>query len=57
MASVREFLLLTSDCHEHYTSFYYLYVDELGHMVKNPFWDWQAAVTQVSVNLIKLLLQ
>lgn len=40
-----------------YISFHYLYVDELAHVVENPFWDRQAAVTQVSVNLTKLLLQ
>lgn len=54
--SVREFLLFTSDSHERNTSFHYLYVGELAHMVNNPFWDWQAAVTRVSVNLTKLLL-
>lgn len=52
-----EFLLFTSDGHERNTSFHYLYADELAHMVENPFWNWQAVVTQVSVNLTKLLLQ
>lgn len=57
MPSVRESLLFTSDCHEGDACFHYLFIDELAHMVNNPFWDWQAAVTQVSVNLTKILLQ
>lgn len=57
MLSARESLLFTSDCHEHNTSFHYLYVDDYATWQKNPFWDWQAAVKKIPVNLTKLLLQ